>query len=72
MTTMDPTTARPELSTSDRPRVVGNGSGAAIVELCNGRRTVAEIVAALDTRYRRVRRFLTRLVARRCLEFADG
>ncbi|QRP50288.1 pyrroloquinoline quinone biosynthesis peptide chaperone PqqD [Amycolatopsis sp. FDAARGOS 1241] len=102
---MDPTktgtTARPEVSTTDRPRlarhvrltfsearqqrvllhpetvVVLNGSGADILELCDGRRTVAEIVAELGARYRsvpeeEVRRFLTRLVARRCVELNDG
>ncbi|HEX5408030.1 MAG TPA: pyrroloquinoline quinone biosynthesis peptide chaperone PqqD [Pseudonocardiaceae bacterium] len=57
--------------------VVLNGSGAHIVELCDGRHTVAEIVAELGSRYDavrddEVRRFLTRLVARRCLELADG
>jgi pyrroloquinoline quinone biosynthesis protein D len=57
--------------------VVLNGSGAVIVELCDGRRTVAEIVAELGVRYRtvpddEVRRFLTRLVDRRCVELADG
>jgi pyrroloquinoline quinone biosynthesis protein D len=57
--------------------VVLNGSGAAIIELCDGRRTVAEIAAELGTRYQRVpdddvRRFLTRLVARRCVECTDG
>ena len=57
--------------------VVLDGSGAAILELCDGRRTVAEIVAELGTRYRtvpddEVRRFLTRLAARRCVELADG
>lgn len=57
--------------------VVLNGSGARIVELCDGRHTVAQIVAELGARYQRVpddevRRFLTRLVARRCVEIADG
>ncbi|HEU5474286.1 MAG TPA: pyrroloquinoline quinone biosynthesis peptide chaperone PqqD [Actinophytocola sp.] len=57
--------------------VVLNNSGAAILELCDGRHTVAEIVAALGARYRtvpddEVRRFLTHLAARRCVEFADG
>ena len=57
--------------------VVLNGSGAAILELCDGRHTVADIVAELGTRYRtvhddEVRQFLTRLVARRCVELADG
>ena len=57
--------------------VVLNGSGAAILELCDGRHTVAEIVAELGAHYQavpddEVRRFLTRLVARRCVELADG
>jgi pyrroloquinoline quinone biosynthesis protein D len=57
--------------------VVLNGSGAAILELCDGRRTVSDIVAELGGRYRsvreeEVRQFLTRLVARRCVELADG
>ena len=57
--------------------VVLNGSGADIVELCDGRHTVAEIVAELGTRYQsvpdeEVRRFLSGLVARRCMELADG
>lgn len=95
------TTARPEVSSSDRPRlarharlsfsparqqhvllhpetvVVLHGSGADILELCDGRRTVAEIVTELAARYRtvpddEVRQFLTRLVARRYVELADG
>jgi pyrroloquinoline quinone biosynthesis protein D len=57
--------------------VVLNGSGADILELCDGRHTVAEIVAELGARYQtvpddEVRQFLTRLVARRCMELADG
>jgi pyrroloquinoline quinone biosynthesis protein D len=53
--------------------VVLNASGAGILELCDGRRTVAEIVAELGARYRtvpdeEVRRYLTQLVARRCVE----
>jgi pyrroloquinoline quinone biosynthesis protein D len=55
--------------------VVLNGSGADILGLCDGRHTVAEIVAELGARYQtvaddEVRQFLTRLVARRCLELA--
>jgi pyrroloquinoline quinone biosynthesis protein D len=99
---MDPTTtSRPEVSTSDRPRlarhvrltfcqirqrhtlqlpetvVVLNGSGADILELCDGQHTVAGIVAELGAHYQtvpddEVRRFLTRLVVRRCVELADG
>jgi pyrroloquinoline quinone biosynthesis protein D len=57
--------------------VVLNGSGAAIVGLCDGLHTVAEIETELGARYRdvpddEVRRFLTRLVDRRCVELADG
>jgi pyrroloquinoline quinone biosynthesis protein D len=57
--------------------VVLKGTGADILELCDGRRTVAEIVAELGARYQtvpddEVRRFLTRLVARRCVELTDG
>ena len=57
--------------------VVLHGSGADILELCDGRRTVSEIVADLGARYRsvpddEVRRFLTRLVARRWVELTPG
>lgn len=57
--------------------VVLNGSGAAILELCDGRRTVTEIVAELGARYQsvpedEVRQFLGRLLARRWMEVADG
>ena len=57
--------------------VVLNGSGAAILELCDGRHTVAEIEAELGARYRNVpddevRRFLTRLTDRRCVVFTDA
>jgi pyrroloquinoline quinone biosynthesis protein D len=57
--------------------VVLNGSGADILERCDGRHTVAEIVASLGARYEtipdeEVRRFLTRLVARRCVELVHG
>jgi pyrroloquinoline quinone biosynthesis protein D len=56
--------------------VVLNGSGAAILELCDGRRTVAEIEAELSARYQavpndEVRQFLTRLVTRRCVELVE-
>jgi pyrroloquinoline quinone biosynthesis protein D len=54
-----------------------NGTGAAILRLCDGAHTVAEIVAQLHGRYDRVvddevRRFLARLVARRCVEVDHG
>ena len=53
-----------------------NGTGAAVLGLCDGRRTVAEIVTELRGRYDRVddgevRRFLDRLAARRCLRADD-
>lgn len=54
-----------------------NGAGAAILDLCDGARTVAEIVVELYERYDRVlddevRLFLGRLVARRCVEVGHG
>jgi len=57
--------------------VVLNGSGADIVSLCDGRHTVASIVAELGVRYQavaadEVRQFLTRLLVQRCVELADG
>jgi pyrroloquinoline quinone biosynthesis protein D len=56
--------------------VVLNVSGAAILELCDGRRTVAEIVTELGVRYQtvpddEVHRFLTRLITRRCVELGS-
>jgi pyrroloquinoline quinone biosynthesis protein D len=56
--------------------VVLNPTGADILELCDGERTVAEIVEVLHARYDRVvddevDDFLRRLVARRCVEIAD-
>ncbi|MFF2203593.1 pyrroloquinoline quinone biosynthesis peptide chaperone PqqD [Streptomyces sp. NPDC058145] len=57
--------------------VVLNGSGAAILELCDGRHTVAEIMTELGARYQtvpedEVRQFLTRLIVRRWVELSDG
>lgn len=57
--------------------VVLRGVSADILELCDGRRSVAEIVAELGTRYQtvpvdEVRGFLAGLVAGRCVELADG
>jgi pyrroloquinoline quinone biosynthesis protein D len=53
-----------------------NPTGAAILGLCDGRRTVAEIVEELGGRYNRVvgyevAHFLARLVAKRCVELND-
>jgi pyrroloquinoline quinone biosynthesis protein D len=57
--------------------VVLNATGASILELCDGERTVAEIVAELRGRYAHVvdddvRAFLGRLLARRCVEVHNG
>jgi pyrroloquinoline quinone biosynthesis protein D len=54
-----------------------NATGAEILGLCDGHRTVGEIVAQLRGRYDdvlddEVRGFLARLVARRCVEVHDG
>jgi pyrroloquinoline quinone biosynthesis protein D len=54
-----------------------NGTGAAILELCDGMRTVAEIQAELRGRYNRVadaevRAFLNGLLAKRCVEVSHG
>jgi pyrroloquinoline quinone biosynthesis protein D len=59
-----------------------NGTGAAILGLCDGVRTVGEIQAELRERYDRVtdaeaqaaevQAFLTGLLARRCLEVSHG
>jgi pyrroloquinoline quinone biosynthesis protein D len=56
--------------------VLLNQTGADILRLCNGERTVVEIVAQLREQYEHVasdevRAFLTRLVAKRCVEVAD-
>jgi len=57
--------------------VVLNRTGADILGLCDGQRTVGQIVAELRGRYERVsdgevQRFLERLVAKRCVEVSDG
>jgi len=54
-----------------------NGTGAAIVELCDGERTVAEILTELRDRYGHVaddevRRFLSGLLDKRCVEVSRG
>lgn len=54
-----------------------NTTSAAILRLCDGQRTVAEIVGELRGRYDRVaedevRRFLRRMAARCCVEVNDG
>jgi pyrroloquinoline quinone biosynthesis protein D len=74
--TFDATRERHVLLTPEAVSVL-NGTGAAILRLCDGRRTVAEIVGELRDRYDRVdddevRIFLDRLVARRCVVVAHG
>jgi pyrroloquinoline quinone biosynthesis protein D len=54
-----------------------NGTGAAILGLCDGMRTTAEILAELRGRYDRVadaevRAFLNGMLARRCVEVSRG
>jgi pyrroloquinoline quinone biosynthesis protein D len=74
--TFDPARQRHVLLTPEAVSVL-NGTGAAILGLCDGRRTVTEIVAELRGRYQRVddeevRLFLDRLAARRCVEVGHG
>jgi pyrroloquinoline quinone biosynthesis protein D len=54
-----------------------NRTGATILDLCDGERTVADIVVELRERYERVpddevRLFLARLLANRCVEVSGG
>ena len=56
--------------------LVLNGTGATILGLCDGERTVVEIVEELRGRYNRVagdevRDFLSRLAAKRWVELGD-
>ena len=56
--------------------LVLNQTGATILGLCDGERTVAEIVEDLRVRYNRVadnevRNFLSRLIAKRLVELGD-
>jgi pyrroloquinoline quinone biosynthesis protein D len=57
--------------------LVLNQTGANILELCDGERTVVEIVEELRGRYKsvagdEVRDFLSRLAAKRWVELGDG
>ena len=57
--------------------VLLNRTGADILSLCDGQRTVAEIVDELQGRYDRVvdnevQHFIARLVAKRCVEISHG
>lgn len=74
--TFDPARDRHVLLTPETVTVL-NETGACILGLCDGRRTVAEIVAELRGRYDRVNGeevwiFLDRLAARRCVEVSHG
>ncbi len=74
--TFDPARERHVLLTPESVTVL-NGTGAVILGLCDGSRTVADIVAELHGRYDRVdadevRLFLDRLAARRCLELSGA
>jgi pyrroloquinoline quinone biosynthesis protein D len=93
MSSAVPSSSRPELAshvrlTFDRARdqhvllgpesvAVLNRTGADILGLCDGQRTVAEIMEELHGRYNRVvddevQSFLARLVAKRCVEMSHG
>ena len=72
----DPARERHVLLTPESVTVL-NGTAAAVLGLCDGERTVAEIVAELHRRYDRVvddevRRFLARLVAKRWVGVSHG
>jgi pyrroloquinoline quinone biosynthesis protein D len=72
----DPARQRHVLLTPETVTLL-NGTGAAILELCDGERTVAEILTELCGRYDRVaddevRRFLSGLRAKRCVEISRG
>lgn len=74
--TFDPSREQHVLLTPEKVTVL-NGTGATIVGLCDGQRTVTEIVAELRGRYDRVdddavRSFLARLVVQRCVEMRHG
>jgi pyrroloquinoline quinone biosynthesis protein D len=74
--TFDPARERHVLLTPEAVTVL-NATGAAILGLCDGQRTVTEIVAELRGRYDHVdgdevRRFLTGLAARGCVEAGRG
>ena len=72
----DPARGQHVLLTPEAVTVL-NGTGAAVLELCDGQRTVTEILAELRGRYAHVdddevRRFVDRLAARRCLELGEA
>jgi pyrroloquinoline quinone biosynthesis protein D len=72
----DPARGQHVLLTPEAVTVL-NRTGAAVLELCDGQRTVTEIVAELRGRYAsvdddQVHAFLDRLAARRCIEAGDA
>jgi pyrroloquinoline quinone biosynthesis protein D len=74
--TFDPARDRHVLLTPESVTVL-NGTAAAVLGLCDGERSVADILAALHGRYDRVdgdevRLFVDRLAARRCVELRRG
>jgi pyrroloquinoline quinone biosynthesis protein D len=74
--TFDPTRDRHVLLTPETVTVL-NGTGAAILGRCDGKRTVTEILAELHQQYDQVdddevRLFLAGLAARRCVEVSHG
>jgi pyrroloquinoline quinone biosynthesis protein D len=74
--TFDPARERHVLLTPETV-IVLNGTGATILGLCDGKRTVAEIVAELHELYDRVddaevRLFLAGLAAKRCVQVSHG
>jgi pyrroloquinoline quinone biosynthesis protein D len=74
--TFDPARERHVLLTPESVTVL-NGTAAAVLGLCDGERTVADVVAALHGRYDRVdgeevRLFLDRLASRHCVELCRG
>lgn len=74
--TFDPARERHVLLSPESVSVL-NRTGADVLGLCDGRHTVAEIMAELHERYRRVvddevREFLGRLVTKRYVKIHDG
>ena len=74
--TFDPARQRHVLLTPEAVTVL-NGTGATILGLCDGQRTVADIVAELHGQYdqvaeNEVRDFLDRLVASRYVQVRHG
>ena len=72
----DPTRERHVLLTPESVTVL-NGTAAAVLGLCDGERTVTDVVAALHGRYDRVdgeevQLFLDRLASRHCMELRRG